>query len=367
MLSVMAILARVLVVPFYKVNAGFFLFFFVLLFGIMGAREVALYHSSLMQTIVAVNVALGVAMAVVILYNYKCIAFVLNSLQKPELGFLVNLQGLPVLQQVGAFLFCQVILFMPLLLYFGLTIFIGLQHGFIVSSLGLLLFILLNCAGSAWLYFSRLNSFHKPATSLQFPVSVNYTKLPVLYPVYYLMHERKMAWLVVKLFSAGVFYLVFILNPDNFSLAYFRLIFLIAIAAHSMLVYYTVEFTEKQLAFTRNLPISRSKRLFSYFVTYLFLLLPELVWLLAQAANLMTFPELLMTFMTGLVQLLLLTSVLYLGNMQLQRYALFVCLIYLVSAVLLPSGVGVVLFIETAIAGYIFYSRYYKFETFDFK
>lgn len=362
MLKLAAILVKVLVVPFYKVNTGFFLFLFLLLFGFMDASEIVLCHRSLMQTIAATGIGLGVAMAVAVLYNYKCVAFVVSCLERPENGFLVNLQGIPVREQLLLLLLCQFILYLPVLLYLGLTILVGLQYGLIGFSLVLLIFLLLSCAGSAGLYFLKLNSYHKPAAAFKLPVPQNYSKQPVLYAAYHLLHEKKLAWAAVKLFSGFIFYLVFVVNRADFSLPYFRLLFLICTLAHSMLVYASFEFAEKQLAFTRSLPISRSKRLLAYLITYLLLLLPELCWLVAYSGNLMTWRELLLTFAAGLGQLLLLTAVLYLPNLHTQRFALFACLIYLVSAVLLPSGIAVVLMVEIVLALYIFYSRYYTFE-----
>lgn len=362
MISVATIVARVLVGPFYKANTGFFLFLFYLLFGLMNARDLVLYHSSLMHTIVATNTGIGVAMLVVLLYNYKCAAYVLAAISKPENVFLINLQALAVWKQFSVLLFCQFLLALPVLLYLGITITIGLQQGFIVAASGLVLFLVLSCAGSAWLYVQNLNGYHRVSLRLPVKLTGNYTKWPVLYPLQHLLHERKLAMLIVKLFSGFVFYMVFIVNHDVFSLNYFRLLFLLCTAAHGMLVYYSFEFTEKQLAFTRNLPITRTKRLLNYLLTYLLLLLPELCLLFVYSTGLMSWADLLQTFAIGLGLLLLLMAILYLPNMHLQRFGLFTCLVYLGLAMLLPSGVTIVLTAEVTIALLIFYSRYYKFE-----
>ncbi|NEM99747.1 hypothetical protein [Pontibacter burrus] len=362
MLSVATIVARVLVGPFYKENTGFFLFLFYLLFGLMNAREVVLYHSSLMHTIVATNIGMGVAMLAALLYNYKCAAYVLAAISKPENGFLINLQALAVRKQFSVLLFCQILLALPVLFYLGVTIVIGLQQGFIVASLLLVLFLMLACAGSAWLYVLNLNGYHRAALRLPIKLTGNFAKWPALYPLHHLLHERKLALLVVKVFSGFVFYMVFIVNRDMFSLNYFRLLFLLCAAAHGMLVYYSFEFTEKQLAFTRNLPVSRTKRLLSYLLTYLLLLLPELCLLFNYSIGLMSWTDLLQTFAIGLGLLLLLMAILYLQNMHLQRFGLFTCLVYLGLAMLLPSGATIVLAVEVTIALLIFYPRYYKFE-----
>lgn len=364
MLNISVLLFKVLVVPFYKLNSGFFLFVFLLLFGIMNAREVMLYHTGLMQTIVASGVGMGIAMTVWFLYNYKCIRFVIASLDKPENNFLSNMQGLSVGKQIGLFLFCQFLLFLPVLLYAGITIKIGFSNGYTSAALTILSFLLLLCVGSAVLYFRKLNSYHKQGLTLnlQLPFATKYTKPPVLYIAFHLLQERKLALLGVKFFSSFIFYLVFVLHRHNFSLGYFRLLFLIATIVHSMLVFYSFRFVETQMAFSRNLPITRVKRLLTYIYTYLFLLLPEFCWLLLYSDGLMTWADMLTTLTTGLSQLLLLTAILYLPRTDLQRFALYGCLVYIVSAILLPSGIAFVLFLQTALALLIFYRNYYSFE-----
>ncbi|MER2996374.1 hypothetical protein [Pontibacter populi] len=365
MLSTVSLLFKTLVIQFYKVNAGFFLFVFLVLFGIMDAREIVLFHVSLMQAIVGTVTGLLVALSVWALYNYKCVVFVLNNLDKPQNSFLIQLQAFSASKQVLVFLFCQLIVYLPVLMYAVFVVSIGVENGEFIKSATIVLFLLLMCFGSAYLYSRKINSFHKPGVAIQiwFPFSGKISKQPVLFLTYHLLHERKLAWVALKVFSSLIFYLVFVRHYNDFSLGYFRLLFLIATIAHSMLVFYSFEFVEKQLAFTRNLPLTRTYRLLFYLCAYLFMLLPEFCWMWVYADGLMTWPEILLTFSTGLGQLLLLTAVLYLPNMNLQRFAWFTCLIYFATAILLPSGITIVLISEVALALFIYYRNFYKLES----
>ncbi|WP_162427404.1 hypothetical protein [Pontibacter pudoricolor] len=365
MLSTLSLLFKALVVQFYKVNAGFFLFVFLVLFGIMDAREIVLFHVSLMQAIVGTVTSLLVALGVWTLYNYKCVVFVLNNLDKPQNIFLVNLQAFSATQQFMAFLFCQLIVYLPVLVYAGFAVSIGIKNGELIKAATIVLFLLLTCFGSAYLYFRKVNSFHKKSMALQLrlPFSDKLSRQTALFLTYHLLHERKLAWVVLKVFSALVFYLVFVTHRDNFSLGYFRLLFLMATIAHSMLVFYSFEFVEKHMAFTRNLPLTRTHRLLFYLCAYLFMLLPEFCWMWVYADGLMSWPEILLTFSAGLGQLFLLTAVLYLPDMNLQRFAWFSCLIYFATAILLPSGITIVLLSEVTVALFVYYRNYYQLES----
>ncbi|MEJ8756166.1 hypothetical protein WG947_04105 [Pontibacter sp. H259] len=365
MLSTIKLLFKAWVIQFYKVNTGFFLFIFLVLFGIMDGQEIMIFHVSLMQAIVGTTTGLLIALGIWALYNYKCVVFVLNSLDKPQYSFLTNLQVFTGMQQVVVLALCQLILYLPVLLYAAFVVSIGFYNGESGKSVAIVLYLLLLCFGSAYLYYRKVNGFHKQMFMLPvlLPFSGKRSRQPVLYLSHYLLHERKLAWVALKVFSSVIFYLVFVTHRADFSLGYFRLFFLMATIAHSMLVFYSFEFVEKQMAFTRNLPLTRTYRLLFYLGTYLFILLPEFCWMWLYADELMSWLEVVLTFSAGLGQLVLLTAVLYLPNMSLQRFAWFTCLIYFITAILLPSGITIVLLSEVTVALFIYYRNYYKLES----
>ena len=266
MLRITALLYKVLAEPFYKVNSGFFLFVFLVLFGLVEPGQVVNFHASLMQVVASSVAGMLLAMGAWLLYGYKCSSFVLSSLEKPAHTFLISLQGWPVARQVLVFFFCQLILYLPVLVYAGFVISIGWRAGRGTGVAAILLFLVLLCLGSAYVYFRKLNSFHRAGFGwqLRLPFRTTFSRPPVLYLVYHVFYERKLAWAALKVFSSFIFYLVFVLHRADFSLGYFRLLFLIATIGHSMLVYYSFVFVEKQLAFSRSLPIRRTTRLLAY-------------------------------------------------------------------------------------------------------
>lgn len=364
MIGTSKLLFNILVSQFYKLNSGFFLFIFLVLFGIVEPGQIVSYHLGLMQLVLYSVAGMGLAMATWMYYGYKCVSFVLAGLEKQENSFLINLQGLSASKQGLVLFCCQILIYLPILAYTGIAVSLGFQTGQVARATIILVFQTLICLGSAYLYYRKINGFHKKRVTFKLfqPNNVQLLKPFILFPVCHILYERKFVWLVLKAFSSFVFYLVFVLHRADFSLGYFRLLFLITILAHSMLVFYCFEFVEKKMAFTRNLPVSRNYRLLTYVVTYLIILLPEFCWMFLYAAGIMSWPEILLTYCAGIGQLLLLTALLYLPKMQLERFAWVICLIYFLSAILLSTSIAAILLVEVGVALLVFYRSYYRFQ-----
>lgn len=364
MLSIAELLYRLLVVQFYKENGGFFMFIFLVMFAIVDPGQVVSYHAGLMQLILSSVIGMALGMAAWLFYAYKCLAFVHRNLEKEENSFLINLQAFSVKRQLLLLFGCQFILYLPVLIYAGFTIGIGLRTGQFNSVAILLVYLVAINIAVIYLYYRKLNSYHTASINftIKLPFRIGFVKPAVVYPVFYILYKRKLAWLALKVFSFFIFYLVFILHEGNFSLAYFRLLFLIVTITHSMVVYFSFEFTEKQLAFTRNLPIARTNRFLSYLLTSVLILFPEFCWMISYTGSILSLPDMLLTFSAGIGQLLLLASVLYLPGMQQQRFTWVACFVYFASAILLPSGISIIILSELLLALLIFYRSYYRFE-----
>ena len=82
MITTITILQKVLVNYFYKVNAGFFLFGFFVLFG-LPISPVA-FHLSLISGIIQSQVFVAVVMLIWLLYNLKCLDYILKQLRDPR-------------------------------------------------------------------------------------------------------------------------------------------------------------------------------------------------------------------------------------------------------------------------------------------
>jgi hypothetical protein len=100
------VLIRVLGVPYYQRNVGFFLVIFLLLFGIAGEQAWPM-HRSIMYEIAASPVLWLLAALLWSLYALKCLHFTLRTLAMAENEFLYTLSLFPVRRQMYSFFLVQ--------------------------------------------------------------------------------------------------------------------------------------------------------------------------------------------------------------------------------------------------------------------
>src|SRR5258708_29973711 len=88
------LLLRSLVKPFYRQNAGFFLFLFLIFFGVVAPSQQPAYHYALILCMLDAPVFLSIGLTALVLYALKCNNWVSSSLQDPRLSFLSILSRL---------------------------------------------------------------------------------------------------------------------------------------------------------------------------------------------------------------------------------------------------------------------------------
>src|SRR6201746_1856947 len=81
---------KVFIARFYTQNAGFFLFIFVMMFGIVQGGLLLRYHYQLIMGILEVPAALLVALGLWSLYLFKCMKFVSKTIIAPD-GFFLRI------------------------------------------------------------------------------------------------------------------------------------------------------------------------------------------------------------------------------------------------------------------------------------
>src|SRR3569833_346743 len=131
MMNALNILQKVLVNHFYKVNTGFFLISFFLLFGI--PQNVLQFHLSIITIIIQSHGMLGAAMVIWVLYNIKCMDYVIKHLRQPRQQFLYCLHNLPWVQVYMYLLLVQVLVYMPVLAYVSFAAALAIKTQYIFS------------------------------------------------------------------------------------------------------------------------------------------------------------------------------------------------------------------------------------------
>lgn len=301
--AITRILRKVFVTAFYRENSGFFLFWFFVLFGIVSGGQLISYHLSLIQGMITSNVFLTIVIFIWLLYMIKCTGFAIRQLTDDKQHFLIVLNTLPSGIQFRCMLFVQIRTYAPVWVYATVVAAIAFkQHLYgpavlvIVSNLLFIFFSSRVCL----MYLQRnpvaflKNRFHtryfvpKPFFSI---------------PLWFLWKERTQMLFVTKTFSLLLLYaVIYFYHPEKHDIRPLLLIMLLMALAHTAIILQIRAFEEERMVFIKNLPLPFLKKFSWLLLLYLFLLLPELVFVwkgFPKDFQLSDFPQLLL-FITGL-------------------------------------------------------------------
>jgi hypothetical protein len=276
---VISIFQKVLVNHFYKVNAGFFMFVFFVLFGL--PNDVAGFHLSIIHIIIESPAVLGAILLVWLLYSFKCLDYIVRQLNEHQQQFLFTTTSLPTLQCMLALLYVQVMVGLPVLAYAVVVIVIAAKSHQYVCIAEIIAFNLFTTVGAAVIYLHALRKkqLFKPLRLLP-SIGFRMPKPAYSISLFYIWHQRKQMLVVSKFFSL-VFLLGFIqiYDPQKYDTRPLLHCFMLVIASNSSIVFQMVNFESEHLFFYRNFPFSTTKRFGGLLLMYLILLLPELLFL----------------------------------------------------------------------------------------
>ncbi len=278
--SALTILQRVLVNHFYKVNAGFFLFFFFVLFGVVKGGQLIDYHLSLIQGMIESFVFLGCVILIWFLYTIKCVNHITKQLTEPRHRFLITLNTLSSKEQYLYMLFVHIQVYMPVLVYALIVAFIAAsQHLFgamwavLISNLVMILF----SAGIYRRYLQRNvnEGFLKKISGKPF-----FPKPLFSIPLWFIQKERTPMLLITKFFTLLLLYgFINLYEPDTPDIRPILLIMMLVVVAHAAIILQIRFYEEERLVFTKNLPVPIIKKFIGLLLMYLLLLLPELIFI----------------------------------------------------------------------------------------
>ena len=360
-------LVKVLVKQFYLINAGFFLFAFLFFFGIVKNGQLIYYHRSLIEAMITSPIFMLVVWLGWLFYNFKCISFCIRTIKAADSNYLYTLKALSFSRQFLLYLFVSKLQYLPVLIYSCFVVYLAISKSMLVTALSVAACQLLMIAVSAIILYRTINkhnnisSFDKLLSSLSsfYKVRTGY----VAFLLAHIFHEKKMALLVVKIFSILLLSVSFVRNGDDFDRDLFSIFFQLILAGHAVLVFYVVSFSESQLQFGRNLPLPLFKTAVLYLFTFSILLLPEAAFMLVNNHGNLPMSYIFLQYLTAVVILFLYTGILYGCGLDMEGYMLFVFIAFLMIFFLQKTGqllltmLGILL---TAVS--IFKSHYYSFE-----
>lgn len=273
-----SILQRVLVNHFYKVNAGFFLFLFFLLFGVVSGGQLISYHLSLIHGMIQSFVFLSCVVVIWLLYALKCVNYITKQLNDPRQHFLAVLNRLNTSQQFCYMLFVHVMVYLPVLIYAIVVATIAAKESYFVSMMVVIISNLVMIIAAAFVYRLYLQ---KKTVGAQ----VNLPRIQMPKPffslsLWFILKERKQMLLVTKTFSFLLLYaFINIYEPDKPDIRPLLLILSVIVVAHAAIIAQIRFFEEDRLLFIKNLPVPFFNRLGMMWLQYLILLLPEFIFM----------------------------------------------------------------------------------------
>ena len=355
--------ASLIVTRYYKVNAGFFLTLFIVLFGIMSGAESILLHHALMSAATSSLLYTLAAIAIFALYGYKCLSFSLKMLNLPENNFLYNMQGLSNSRQLLLLFNTIMAMYLPIMLYGSITAYIGFTENHYLTATLIFTALLFICCSSTYICFFRLNTTWKqPIFSLPTFV-LSKKKKYLFFLLHYSLDNRKGAFITIKIISLSLLQFMVALNNDKPGRENICFLILLCISTHALLPLYYTRFIEHDMPLLRNLPLPLAKRYSIYIFTYALIFLPELLFLLWNESSVLPVAAILSLYTLSICRMSLFTSLQFLKKMTTDKYTSVIFVLFFVTIVLLASvNIWFVAFSELGAALIIFATSYYSYE-----
>lgn len=278
MSPVVTTLYKTIVVRFYERNVGFFLFIFLVMFGVVESSQIVSYHFSLIGAMLDSGLFMGVVFAVWLAYALKCVQFIHEALGDPRNSFLQLLRGIRLQSQFKYFSLIIFFLFIPVSLYVIFILGIAMATGHWSEVTIIIVYLIALITGSARMAMVKLNYFSKGIFSKSIP-SINILINTSLFVFYFshLFRNRSIPVLLTKLFSLLTIVGFFNIQVDHYEVRIPLLGFLIGLSAHAVIVFEIRRFEDNFLMFMRNMPLSILTRYLHLLIVYSLLLTPELV------------------------------------------------------------------------------------------
>lgn len=359
-------LSRIFTIRYYAKNTVFFLVIFYLFFGSIPGGQLVSFHHTLIKGFTGSLEFLALVCFIWILYNLKCIVFVINVLSSREYTFLYGSLGLlEGLVKWRTWLWLHVTLYAPVLIYSALAAIIAFRSQFYLSVLIIGVFNIVMIMMPLWLYGHKM----------KYPGAVSFVarwqqwlnrkiRKPVwaLYG-YELLNSNIKSLAVTKVISGVVIIITCSLMAGRYDERFILVGFLVCVLSQVILIYDHRRFDDIYLSLLPQLPLPLWKRYLQTGALYCVLLLPEVILLACKVWQQASPVHLLMLMATGVSALMLLRSLLYFPRIDQDRYFRWV-LITIVALLFLGLArlywYGIILVQAAALT--IFYNRYYRYE-----
>ncbi len=277
------VLFRSVVTPFYRENAGTFIFFLTLMLFAVGHLNGAgpvKYHLALILGLLDNYLFLLLVMFCWYLYVRKVERFVLQRIRRPDYEFLAILNTISYQRKITLLLSMQLLLLPIISLYGLLIIVVAVRHQYFVQAGMVFGFLSFFHFRPAMVYSSAISGettyaglFNRMISRISW-LNTTYTGIHLQF----IMRKLPGALVAIKCFTCGLLYLAARNNlPPDYEVQLLFLFFITGVVAHSILIIQMTEFSYAHLEQMRAGPISLVRRWMRTALLLLILLIPELL------------------------------------------------------------------------------------------
>ncbi|MCS3732203.1 hypothetical protein FHS10_000125 [Mucilaginibacter dorajii] len=365
-------LIKIFAYGFFRINSGFLVFLFGMLISycffmntvgdvkLIPPEQLTYYHFIIVINFISsplVTLIVGLAW---LIYAVKSWIYVTKQLSAPGNQFLFySITSLSKIKVLKSWFLTQSVIFAPLIFYwiFAFAFGIAFHHYFIPFLI--LLYLLLLTLVSAVIYNLSINSLqNEHARSYLINLVRDFRKPYYTLFIYQIADKMKIGFILVKIIS----YLIIAVSISSFAEPYSDLrvaglVMLAIITGHSFMIYQHHRFDETRLSFLRNLPFKRYRLFFNQTLVYLWLILPEIVWLFSKFNFFMS----IIALFLGISTALLFRSILYWTGLRMNRYLPLVFLLFILEFYTVMFKLSVPLLIFNFVLSWIiFLKKYYN-------
>ena len=361
------ILSKSITAPYYRQNAGLFLFLFFLLFGTQpSVHHVMELHYSIIKSILTSDSFFMITLGIWILYSTKIISFVYGCFKKNAYDFLFLLNGVNKSRRFIYLLQMTIVLLAPALVYGLFITGVGINEKLWPDTIKILVAIIILLISTVFMIYFLLKKAkglqqvksHKSTLSSSLPVTL------FRFLITFIFQRQFLSLLITKVLSFFSLYFFSRTESSLFEDRMLWMIFITALIGHSFIIFRLFNFIEQDLSFYRNMPVKKLVTLLSLFIIYIILLLPEAWALFGMAINQHNWNDYWWMLATGPSFLLLLHCLLYTEDMKIEEFLKLLFGVWIVFILFSLSknhwSIPLVCLLIAAIIFFILYSRYEK-------
>jgi hypothetical protein len=366
MKSILIILNQLIIRQFYELNAGLFLFLFVLLFGIVPPSQLVYYHLTIIEGILAIPTFLLIVSGLWFFYNLKCLQFIWKQLNEPANEFVYVLNQFPPYIQFLSYLTIQIGVYSPVLIYGLAVAVVGFGQAKWLLASGIILFHWGLCGLNATAFYYKIN--HPNPEKSYFLLSYLFNwRSPKTFPILiieFVFNDLKLMWGLIKAFDLLIMSgFLYFFASETYDARIIFMGFLVGLIANCVLVFQIRRFENTFLLFSRNLPWSLPKRFADWGLVYSLILAPEFLFLLNQIPQSLHWQDFMAIVLFGNGLLLGFHSLLYRLGEDMDSYLRWVFGGFIAVYFLVLFGLyGVVAGLSLFWAYQSFRKHYYRFE-----